>query len=420
MKHLLHRLFIKNWPRKCVAFFGAIVIWFLVNQTITVTRTFSDVAIRVINLPSDKTVVGLLPNGLLSKRITLTITGMKSDISDLTSNDLEILINAEGQKESWIASISKKNLVHLSSEKDLKKSITSLSAPEILIKLSKLVTEEIPVTIMKPIGDPPQGYQLLDVWPQELVQKVSGPQEQVQALKERGLEVTLNLNRISKHELDALSEAQKLVGSDEIGFKVPAAWKQVSIPFHDYALEPLNDPRAQFMRIDFLKQEFIPLGLELPISIFFPLKYSRTLNPETYTLATGLYVSKKNGLKLFTVPLYAHDVSRLFLDVVKDNMELTLIASPRSVQEYLDWTITFYDLDDLEQKYVEASLQETKNQYERELQSLANEQFLRSRFREYVSRFVLYSAENRPLSLRATLDASTITIQMGHEKSRSP
>ncbi len=378
----------------------------------TITKTIPDVAVRIVNLPPDKTVVGLLPNGVLSRRITTTLTGNKSTLSDLTSNDIEILINAEGQKESWIATISKKNLVNLSPEADLKKKITSVTANDLLIKMSKLATEEIPVTIAKPIGDPPQGYQFLDVWPSQLMQKVSGPQEQVQALKERGLELVFNLNRISKAELDALRDVQSAGKKDEIGFSIPESWKQVAIPFRDNALEPLNDPRAHFLKIDFLKQELIPLGIEVPVSIFFPLKYSRTLNPETYSLATGVFVEKKNGIKILNLPLYAKDVSRLFLDVVRNNLELTLIAAPKNVQNTLDWTITFYDLDKLEDQYVLASLKETKNKYERELQTSSNEQYLRNRFRDYVRNFVLYSGQDRPLDVVAKLEASTISLQV--------
>ncbi len=411
IKQLLQRLFLKNWPRKLVAFIAAIVIWFLVNESMTMSRTIPDVAVRVINLPPDKTVVGLLPSGVLSRRIAVIVTGAKSVVSDLTANDIEVLINAEGQKESWIASISKKNLVNLGSE-DLKKSIKQVSANELLIKLSRLVTDEIPVSITKPIGDPPQGYQFLDLWPAQLMQKVSGPQEQVQALKERGLELTFNLNHISKAELDALRDIQSSSKRDEIGFLIPDAWKQVPIPFRDNALEPLNDPRAHFLRIDFLKQELLALGNELPVSVFFPVKYSRTLNPETYTLATGLIIEKKHGLKLLTLPLFARDVSRLFLDVVRDNMELTIIAAPKSLQETLDWTITFFDLDILEERYVAASLNETKDKYERELQSRYSEHYLRNRFREYVRAFVVYVSEERPLNLKAKLEASTISVQL--------
>src|SRR5580704_2432523 len=98
MKALFERLFIRHWPRKLVALITAIVVWFLVSQTITITRTLSDVPVRITNVPPDKTVQGLLPNGLLSKRISVTITGSKSILQDLRPTDIEVVINADGHK----------------------------------------------------------------------------------------------------------------------------------------------------------------------------------------------------------------------------------------------------------------------------------------------------------------------------------
>lgn len=292
MKELLKRLFLKNWPRKLIALITAVFIWFLVSQTMTVTRTLVDVPVRIINLPPDKTALGMLPNGLLNKRVSVNITGSKSVVEDLTPSDLEVVINADGHKESWIATISKRNLVSLNQEVDLRKHVTEAKAHDLFIKLSKLMTEEISVTISKPVGDPPKGYQFLDVWPKYLNQTVSGPEEQVRALKQKGLELTFNLNRITEEELDCLYERQK---KDEFSFFIPEGWKKISIPFKDNLMEPLNDPKAELLRIDFLKQELMPLGSELPITIFFPTKYSQTINPQVYSLAADGIVQKKTA-----------------------------------------------------------------------------------------------------------------------------
>ncbi len=409
MSEILKRLFITNWPRKLVALLTAIFVWFLVNQTITITQTIPDVPIRIVNLPPDKTVVGLLPNGLLNKRVSIAVTGSKSVVKDLRSTDIEIVINADGQKESWIATIDKRNVASLNQDFDLQKSITDVSANDIYIKLSKLITEEIPIIVTKPIGDPPKGFQFLDIWPKRLRQKVSGPEEQVRALKERGLDLTLNLNRISQSELESLYNRQGK--RDEITFKIPDAWKKVAIPFKENTLEAVNDPRADLLRIDFLKQELIPLGSELPITIFFPLKYSNTINPQTYSLATNEIVQKKSGLKRLTIPLYVRDVSRLFLDVVRDNLLLIIVAAPESVEEDLRWAVEFIDEKALEDAFVEASLQLVKEKFaEEENFTKYSEQAIRYRFRDYLRNLVLYTEDGLPVQLNARLNASTITI----------
>lgn len=415
MKELLYRIFLKNWPRKLVAFVTAIVVWFLVSQTITITRTVANIPVRIINLPKNKTVLGLLPNGYMKYRISITITGVKSVVRDLVPNDLEIVINAEGKKESWVASITKKNLSNLYEESpDWKKDITSVTSNDLFMKMSRLVTEEIPLTINKPFGDPPKGYQFLDVWPKYLTQKVTGPEEQVQALKQRGLEVNYNLGRVTQAELDAIASHTQ---TDEISYFIPASWKVVSIPFKGNTLEAFNDPRAKLLRLDFLKQELIPLDAELPITIFFPVKYARTINPQTYSLKTSSIVQKKNGLKMLTIPLYVKDVSRLFLEVVKDNLLLTVIAAPKSVQTDLDWVVEFIDWKRLESSYVAATLKEMEEVYKNEHESFTkySEQTIRQRFCDYLRTFELFTEDGKPLKLRAKIDANTITLEEASE-----
>lgn len=406
MRAILARILFQNWPRKLVALITALLIWIIVNQTITLTRTFPDVSIRVINLPPEKTVVGLLPNGLLNKKTSVTLTGTKSVISDLRPTDIEIVINAEEKKESWMAKVDKRTLVNLSSEWDLMKSITEVSGSDIFIKMSKLVIDEIPITITTPFGEPPKGYQFLNVWPKQLLQRVSGPEEQVLALKKQGIELSFNLNKIGDVELDALRASSQC---DEISFFVPLNWKQVPIAFREGTIEPLNDPRAKNLRIDFLKSELLPLGEMLPLAVFYPLKYAKALNPEWFSLATNPLVENRNGLHLLTIPLYVRGVSRLFLDIVRENIEMTIVACPRNVAKKLPCTIEFINEKALEDEFVAISLEQGGEKYE-ELKY--SEELLRNRFRDYRHKLVLCTQEERPLTLRAELHGNTINVRL--------
>ena len=89
MESVIRRMFLHNWQRKLVAVLTAIVIWLFVNHSINETKTIFNVPIRIINLPPDKTIPGLLPNGMLSRRITLTLTGAKDVIEEMEPGDLE-------------------------------------------------------------------------------------------------------------------------------------------------------------------------------------------------------------------------------------------------------------------------------------------------------------------------------------------
>jgi len=404
---VLKRIFITNWPRKLVALFTAIILWFLVNQTLTITETFTDIPVRVINLAEDTTILDITPDGYLKKRISIAITGTKSIVSELDPEYLEVVINAKGKEESWIAKITKHSLVSLSPNIDLKKHLLAVHSNDLFIRLSDIITEEILVTISQPIGQPPKGYQVLDVWPQFLKQKVRGAKEELDALKEHGLTLTFDLSKISREELDHLRSSTQ---TDEVSFYIPEQWQKISIPFKDNELERLNDPSAKYLRIVFLKQELISLGIELPITIFFPVPYSRTINPQTYSLKTNEIVHKKNGLKLLTIPLFVQDVSGLFLDVVRDNLLFTIIASPQQKQKSLDWTVLFVNQSRLEESFVKRSLQEHPA-----LPSM-NEEYLRSRFRHFVHQFTLYLAKDDPLELSASIEANTISLTRPKEK----
>ena len=105
MKQFLHDLFFENIPRKLVAMLTAIIIFFFVNQSLTVTKIVNNVSIRLINIPPQKTVEGLLPNGYLSKKITLTLNGKKSSLEEISSTDIEVVLDLSGKKESFTAQI---------------------------------------------------------------------------------------------------------------------------------------------------------------------------------------------------------------------------------------------------------------------------------------------------------------------------
>ena len=165
----------RNWLQKLVSLGFAIIIWALANQSITVTRTFHNIPVRVIDLTPEQTVIGLQANGLLKKKVAMMITGNKSVIEKLRPTNLEIVISAKGRTESWIETINPYNLVCLDSDIHLRKNIKSVTSEDIFIRLTQFVTEDISVTITKPIGRAPKVYEDLDVWPKYLVQKVSGP-----------------------------------------------------------------------------------------------------------------------------------------------------------------------------------------------------------------------------------------------------
>lgn len=414
MDKLIKDILIQNWQRKLVAIVGAVILWLLINNSITETKSIANVPIRIVNLPLDKTIKGLLPNRLLSKRISLTLSGSKDVIQELEPGDLEVSLDASlANSDEWIVQISKKNLISLNPAIDLVHHINTVSHPDLIVKFSNLKTAKIPITILPPKGEAPSGYEYLDIWPQKLVQTVSGPEEEVQKIEEKGLEITFNLDDISKSDLDALKVSHATFHDDEINYYVPDKWKKVTVPFHNNALEEVNDPDAQNLRIDFLRKSYLTVRKDIPIRIFYPIKYSDTLNEKTYPLANNSLIHEKNNIQLFSMPLYVRDVSHLFLDVISDNLEIVIVAAPKNERDFLAWSLEVIDPQELEDTYVAiliAHLVNSKNE-QANLHSKRKEAILRQRFREYLQRLTLYTEPDKKLILEASLSPNSIQVK---------
>lgn len=411
MESIISQLLFQNWQRKGIALAVAVIVWIFVNQSITETKTIPNIPVKVINLPQDKTINGSLPNGYLSTRLTLTLSGSKDVIKELEQGDLEVLLDAStADSDDWVVQVTKKNLVSLNPSLDLRHHINSVSHPEFVIKLSDLITDTVPVWIEHPVGRPPHGYEFLDIWPEKLSQTISGPKEAIQELKIKGLNLVINMDKITSYDLDRVKETQHKNHDDEISYLIPEKWKKVPIPFRHNILQEINDPDARNLRIDFLKQQLIPIGKEVPVVVYYPLKYSETLNPNTHSLEEGPLIGKRNGITLFTEPLYVKNVSRLFLDIVRENIEIVLVASPRSEREHLQWSIEVVDPREMEDTYVAYVIAEQKEQGDQISNPLKREEVLRKRFRDYMQKLGLFREDGEKLELYPVLNENTITL----------
>lgn len=408
MKLYLREWLLENWQRKLIAFLSAVCLWVLVNNSITITQSFTSVPVKVINLPQNKTVEGLLADGTLNRPITLTLTGTKAAIERLEEDDLEVVIEANKIKDDSPIELTKKNLVFYNHEIDIYHGIAEIKHSDFSIELANLITENVLVNINTPKGDPPQGYQFVDFYPDALVQTISGPERQVISLKKKGLELNFNLSEISKSELDALAESN-LSAEDEIAFDVPQEWKRVAIPFRNYNLEDLNDERAAFLKITFLKQEYLPIDKKLPLRIFFPSNSIHALNPLNLSIKSSSIVSEESGLFFLNLKVYANGVSRTFLNIVKDNIEITLKAQAENVESSLPWSIEFIDPQGMENRYVSTMLEQ---QSDRKLNSASlNKAHLRTRFQQYMRNFSLVKPDGSPLNFSIRVKDGGVEIK---------
>ncbi len=412
----LNELFFRNIIRKLISIFLAIVIWYLVDSTLTTTKTFHNIPVKIVGLPEGKTVEGLQPNGLLSKRVSLILSGRRSFLDRLSPSDFEVVIDAGNQpQDEWVATITKRNLVGLSSEINIQGEVSKVSHKNFIIKLVNLSHEKIPIFVTQPIGEPPKGYQYLDIWPYQLTLSVSGPESQVSKLKARGVKLTFNLNDISKSELENLPSNHQLQSQDVVSFFVPKDWKQVLLPTLSDTPIAIDDPDAKFLRIDFIRSELIPIGSAIPVSIFYPARLIESPTPINFKFNPSSILMIKNQIPLLNLPLYAKGVSDLFVQVVKENMEIVLSFPQKLDSKFLDWSILFINPKLLEDRYVSLLMSDITDEEIRELQPEIRQKYLRNRFRNYMNRFQLYYGNEKPLDLSCEIRNSQINLLLKNE-----
>jgi hypothetical protein len=411
METVIRTIFINNWQRKFVALIAAIIVWVLVDHSIIDTKNIPNVPVRIINLPQDKTILGILPNGILQKRITLSLTGSKDVIHELEPGDLEVVLDAStASSDEWVVQINKKNLVSLNPDIDLLHNVTQVDHSEFVIMLSRLVTAKIPIAILPPVGEPPNGYEFLDIWPLKLTQTISGPEEEVQKLKSRGLDLTFDLSEISLSDLDSIKSSPGNFHDDEIRYLVPNKWKQILIPFHNNALEDINDPEAQVLRIYFLRKQVLPVESKIPLAVFYPLQTSDSINPNTVQLSAGKYVEMRDGIPVFTIPLYVKDVSRLFLSIVRDSLVLNITAAPQKERQILEWSLGVINAKELEDTYVAFLITHLSNGKSQAPLPKKREALVRKRFRDYLQRLKLFTSVDQKLKIESMIEDGKISI----------
>ena len=410
MKSLLFKLFLEHWPRKLLALLLSAIIWLVVSHSLTATRTINNIPVRVINIPEGKTVEGLQPNNKLAKRLNVTLVGNKTILEELTPYDFEIVLDAGGRPDEWIATIGTKNIASLNPEMDISSGIKRIYHPNLLIRMTAVATDKIPVIITQPIGEAPRSYQFLDVWPYRLYLTVTGPEAVVRQLKMKEQRITFNLSDISKAQLDTLSEKAEEKNDDVISFFVPDQWKQLLIPSLSEHPININDPQAKLLRIDFIHCQSFPIDVSIPIALYFPLNTSQMLNPLETLIAPGGIVKDVQGIPLITTPLYANGIDRLFLEIVRNRMQIMIDVAPSGENQQLDWSLQFINPRLLEDVYVNALMSDVSDADIRLMKPLLREEYLRNRFRSYMNNLQLFNSDQTPFQPIVELKNQRIVI----------
>lgn len=397
------QFFLENWQRKLVALITAIVTWFLINDSITMTKTINNIPVKIINIPTNKTIAGMMPSGFLHQKLTITITGNKTAIQLLDSNNLQVIINAENKGDQWVAKVNKESLFTTNPEVDIQRNISEISQNEFVLRLTEQVTEKIPIIINRPIGESPYGYEFLDIWPKHLHQTLSGPKEQIDELMKSGIELTFDLDLITTEMLDKLHALDPSL--EEVSFLVPDSWKKITLNLLDSSQETINDPLAEHLRIDFLKTSFLPLDHEIPIALYYPISNSQEINPKTVHLKENSIVEIIHDIPTLKIPLFAKGVSKPFLDTVKNHLEISVFVTQKSEDEPLNWNVQFIDPKYLENLFI------SQNSEEKSKNSMLHIEHEQELFRLFMRQFELFTTQDKKLNLYPVIEDNQLIIK---------
>lgn len=406
MKQFLHDLFFENIPRKLVAILTAIIIFFFVNQSLTVTKVVNNVSIRLINIPAQKTVDGLLPNGYLTKKIALTLNGKKSSLEEISSTDFEVVIDLTGKKESFTATITEKNLVSLNPQLKITRDIRKVSTRQIFIQLLNLVVDKVPVYLLKPTGEAPKGYQYVDIHPHVVFVDVTGPDELIKKLKGQGLVKVLSLNDISIEDLDGI--AAKTSKNDVLSYNVPLDQCFVYIPTLTPDKKFYFDPSSEKIKIDFLRTQSLMIDAKIPVSFYVPSKHPKEIDVTQISIQESPSVTTLMDIKVLSPKIFAKNVSQPFLETVQSMMQV-IVVPPILLGQRPSWSIEFIGSKDLEEKYVTRMIQESSTRQNDQPESIRRELY-KSRFRNYMNQMVLTLEDGTLLDFSIQFKNSKITL----------
>ncbi|OGN61890.1 MAG: hypothetical protein A3F09_00310 [Chlamydiae bacterium RIFCSPHIGHO2_12_FULL_49_11] len=407
MRSLIQRIFFNNWLRKLISLILSFVIWYMVYQSMTTTRTVASVPIRIINLPDGKTFQGMLANGYLSRKVNLSLTGRKIVIEDVSPADLEVVIDAtkEVMKSSTVQ-IEKRHLVSFNPNFNVGRHLAKIDAKPIHFKMLPLVEDLIPVHVMKPIGEAPRGFQFLDMWPYQLNLRVKGPEDVITRLKTKGIKLNLNLADVSSEKLEEMTYNKN---KHVVSYFVPEEFKQVLLPELSDKPIPMTDKDAKFLRIDFIRSKKIPIPFPIPVQLYVAPDCPLNIPSQSLYIGNSDMIQNMKGLKYLAPTVYAQGVSELFIKIVANMMTLSVNLNLHGDSQ-ISWSIQFIDSQQLEDRYINAMLTEVKDIELEGMNPRWREEYLRNRFRNYMNRLELITEGDQPLDFRLEMKGKEICL----------
>ncbi|HAR66572.1 MAG TPA: hypothetical protein DCR55_10225 [Lentisphaeria bacterium] len=171
---MFRRLLSDDWPRKLVAVIFAVACWLVVNQHISVERTFHDVPVRVTT-PDGLALVTDMP------AVWITVRGANQDVSALSPTDLyvEYYVGDDATDGTHIMALRAK---HVPLERGVR--VSEIKPSKIPLTLDSVIEKEVPVSnshrhLFESVPDR-MGLRTINIVPETVT--VTGPSRHVNAI----------------------------------------------------------------------------------------------------------------------------------------------------------------------------------------------------------------------------------------------
>jgi YbbR domain-containing protein len=402
MRSILKKIFIANWQRKLISLILAIIVWLLLNNLIITTKSFNEIPVKVTSMPSGFTMDHMLSDNYLDFKVPIQITGKKNFLDSISSSDLEIVVDGQHKIKDWIVQLNKNNLKIKSSKKDFLKNIKSIEHDEFILKPTNIISEKCSV-LVNVKGNPPIGYEFINVYPRTFHITVYGSQRSIEKIKKEGIYLNVDLNMISEEDLESIIEDDHLQTKDEIIFSVPNSWKKINLPSQLNSYYQLDNSNSELLYINLIKKNPVQISNSLPISFFINPKQNLKSLIHNYEIVENEYITKVNDIYLLKMPIYVSGVSDILLNLIKDMIQVSIFPSNKNSSTKYNWSCQIINVKKIEEEYVQKASQiylnhSTINQDPNYISTLKN------LFKASVNNFKLCTKDGKDLSLDIRVD----------------
>ena len=381
----------KRRGRKAASLLSAVALWLLLYHGTIVQKVCKDVRVHVVHIPAGKMLVNPHVRGSLKETISLQLRGKRSALDSIDLNKIEVRIDAREfvpvhyVSTVWPVKITLQQVIGIAPIP--RGHILEVSHEPLLLQFAQETTAQIPV-YLHVHNSLSNKYCYLSVSPQTLSHTVTGPQQEIEALKQSGLHLNIPLDSTLIPELDLLFRRGTC---EEMAYPLPEAWKTVSLPFGK------NSQITEEITLYFIHHRKIPLPRKVPVRCI-PQPNKKM------TYADSPILAFQHGQPCLDLALFLDKGTEAFAAAIMPYLECVVLLP--DMDSKAEWYVRVSNPELAQRQYIDTKLQEqSTNQPEQR-------EYHAARFSDYFKNLLLVREDRSPLNLLCRLQDQQIHIHL--------